>query len=487
MTAWLWEMDALVAALDGRAHGTMPEGVTGLSIDTRSLQPGDAYFAIKGDRFDGHSFLTAAGAAGASVLVVAKRRLPALGKLQTPFIVVEDVLASLGRLASAARARSKAQIVAVTGSVGKTTTKDALRHALNASGPVHASAASFNNHWGVPLSLARMPADTRFGVFEIGMNHPNEIRPLVKLVRPHVGIVTLIAPAHLGHFASLDEIAAAKGEIFEGVVEGGTALLNADDPFAPALAEMATKAGVNQIKRFGEAAEADYRLVDFHPVQDGARMRAAIAGEVVDVGMASPGRHLAQNLTAVLGCASLFGASIPATAAALSSWRAGKGRGERHRLTLPGGGGHFDLLDESYNANPASMRAAISLLAATLPGEGGRRIAILGDMFELGDESRDLHAAIAEPLIAAQVDRVFMLGEAMKALDDALDGRLACEWHESAGELEASLLGQVRAGDVLMVKASNGMGLSKIVERLVAAARPEPALPAPGLEPKREA
>ncbi|GGD92329.1 UDP-N-acetylmuramoyl-tripeptide--D-alanyl-D-alanine ligase [Aureimonas endophytica] len=484
MTEWLWEIDALIEALGGRAHGAMPAGITGLSIDTRSLRPGEAFFAIKGDRVDGHSYLTAAGAAGASVLVVSERKLPALGKMQSPFIVVDDVLAALGRLAMAARARSKAQIVAVTGSVGKTTTKEALRHALEASGPVHASAASFNNHWGVPLSLARLPAEARFGVFEIGMNHPDEIRPLVKLVRPHVAMVTLIAPAHLGHFASLDEIAAAKGEIFEGVVEGGTALVNADDPFAPALAGMAKAAGVSRIKTFGEHPEADYRLVEFQPLAEGAHMRAAVEGTMLDVGLSSPGRHIAQNLTAVLGCAALFGASLPATAAALSGWRVGKGRGEKHRIAWPGGG-EVELLDESYNANPTSMRAAIAVLGATPTGEGGRRIAILGDMLELGDQTRELHAGLAEPLEGARADKVFMLGEAMKALDDALDGRIACEWHESAGELEASLLGQIRSGDVVMVKASNSMGLSKIVDRIIAApsgpaARPAGAAPARG-------
>ena len=319
MSDWLWETDALIEALGGRPIGTMPAGVTGLSIDTRSLQPGEAYFAIKGDRLDGHAFLTAAAAAGAGVMVVAKSKLPALGRVQGQLIVVEDVLDSLVRLAAASRARSKARIIAVTGSVGKTTTKDALRHALGASGAVHASAASFNNHWGVPLSLARMPADTRFGIFEIGMNHPGEIRPLVKLVRPHVAIVTLIAPAHLGFFKDLQEIAVAKGEIFEGLEPDGTAIVNADDPYGPSLADMARAAGVTKIMTFGEAATADYRLAAFTPSAEGARLRAVIDGETVDIALAASGRHIADNLLTVLGASKLAGADLQATATALAS------------------------------------------------------------------------------------------------------------------------------------------------------------------------
>jgi UDP-N-acetylmuramoyl-tripeptide--D-alanyl-D-alanine ligase len=483
MSDYLWEIDALLDALGGRARGDMPPGVTGLSIDTRTCRPGEAFFAIRGDRFDGHGFLTAAGAAGAGVFVVSQAKLPALGKVLGAMIVVDDVLASLVRLASAARARSKARIVAVTGSVGKTTTKEALRHALEASGPVHASAASFNNHWGVPLSLARMPSEARYGVFEIGMNHPNEIRPLVKLVRPHVAIVTKIAPVHLGFFESVDEIALAKGEIFEGVVEGGIALLNADDPYEPALEVMAKAAGVNDIKTFGSAVEAEYRRTEFIPTHDGALLKLSVAGIDADVTMNSAAEHLAENLTAVMGAVALVGADVAASAAALSSWRPGKGRGARIDLKLPAGA-RIAVLDESYNANPVAMQAAIAVLASTAPRGEGRRIAVVGDMLELGDQAARLHAELADPLVAAGVDRVYMLGEAMKALDDALEGRVGCEWHSSLRELEASLLAQVRDGDVLMVKASNGIGLSKLVERLTAGALPEPAAQPAGAVPQ---
>jgi UDP-N-acetylmuramoyl-tripeptide--D-alanyl-D-alanine ligase len=471
MTGFLWEIDALVAATGGRPIGAMPAGITGISIDTRTLQPGEAFFAIKGENFDGHAFLTAAVAAGAGVLVVAKHKLPALGRVQAQIIVVDDVLKALERLAAASRARSKAQIVAVTGSVGKTTTKEALRHALAACGSVHASAASFNNHWGVPLSLARMPAETRYGIFEIGMNHPGEIRPLVKLVRPHVAIVTLIAPAHLGHFRDLDEIAVAKAEIFEGLVSGGVAVLNGDDPQCGPLAGMARAAGVSTIKTFGTGPDCDFRLLDYAATPEGARVQARIDGIEVDLALAAAGRHIAENLVAVLGAVSLVGADVSACAAALASWRAGKGRGERHVLNVKGAG-DIVLIDESYNANPASMRAAIAVLAATPPGAEGRRIAVLGDMLELGTRAADLHAALAAELLAAAVDRVFLVGEAMKALDEALDQSLECEWHQGVEELRTSLMRQLRSGDVVMVKASNSIGLSKVVSGLLASHSP---------------
>src|SRR5680860_1362098 len=243
----LWECDALLAVMNGRPVGQIPEGVTGISIDSRTLRPGDAYFAIKGEVHDGHTFVSAAFKSGAALAVVSEDRLVALGHVSAPLIVVRDVLEAMRRLGQAARARCKAKIIAVTGSVGKTTTKDMLRTALSASGKVHASVASYNNHWGVPLSLARMAQDTRFGIFEIGMNHAGEITPLVKMVRPHVAIVTNVAAAHLGAFKNLNEIARAKAEIFEGVVAGGHALINKDDARAGLLAKAAGKTGIEHI------------------------------------------------------------------------------------------------------------------------------------------------------------------------------------------------------------------------------------------------
>ncbi|MCE7030058.1 UDP-N-acetylmuramoylalanyl-D-glutamyl-2,6-diaminopimelate--D-alanyl-D-alanine ligase [Jiella avicenniae] len=465
MTELLWETGVLIDAMQARPMGDLPEGVTGISIDTRSIEAGEAFFAIRGDRFDGHDFLSTAQRAGAGIAVVAEQKLPALGRVQIPMLVVDDVLKALSRLAEAARARSRAKIVAVTGSVGKTTTKEALRHGLSAVGTVHASAASFNNHWGVPLSLARLPAETSYAVFEIGMNHPREIRPLVSLVRPDVAIVTLIAPAHLGHFRDLDEIAEAKAEIFEGVVPGGAAILNADDPKCGLLADYARKVGVADIVTFGEGSGADFRLIAFEATPEGANVDAEIAGEPLRFSLSTPGRHMAQNVLAVLGAAHRIGADVERVAAALAGWRAVKGRGARHRLSVPGGG--VTLIDDSYNANPASMRAALDVLSRAEPGKDARRIAVLGDMLELGTSSAELHAGLKEHVLAAKVDMVFLAGEEMKALDEALAGSLACRWHETNDELLADLESTMEGGDVVLVKASKSIGFSRLVETLL--------------------
>ena len=281
MTAPLWTGEEMARAMEARPIHEPPAAVSGISIDSRTLKPGDAFFAIKGDRFDGHDYATAAAAAGASVLVVSEARLPALGRMTVPIMVVDEVLLGLARLGIAARERTKGQIIAVTGSAGKTTTKEALRLVLAASGKVHASAASFNNHWGVPLTLARMPADTDFGVFEIGMNHPGEIEPLVKLVRPHIAIITLIAAAHLGFFKDLDEIAHAKAEIFSGVVKGGHALLNRDDARYKLLHKLAGQAGVSHIHGFGAHDRAEVRLLNAKYLDDASLVTAKVFDEEV--------------------------------------------------------------------------------------------------------------------------------------------------------------------------------------------------------------
>ncbi|MBP0615252.1 UDP-N-acetylmuramoylalanyl-D-glutamyl-2,6-diaminopimelate--D-alanyl-D-alanine ligase [Jiella mangrovi] len=481
MNEMLWETSVLLDAMQARPMGSLPQGVTGISIDTRTLEPGDAFFAIKGEQFDGHDFLSTAQRAEAGLVVVAEHKLPALGHVQAPMLVVDDVLKALSRLAEAARARSRAKVVAVTGSVGKTTTKEALRHGLSAVGSVHASAASFNNHWGVPLSLARLPAETNYAVFEIGMNHPGEIRPLVALVRPHVAIVTLIAPAHLGHFRDLDEIAEAKAEIFEGVVADGTVIVNADDPKCGLLEDYARKAGVSKIARFGEADNADFRLIAFEATREGARIDAEIAGEAVNVSLSMPGRHMAQNVLAVLGTAERIGADVGKVAAALSDWRAVKGRGARHGMTLKDGSA-VTLIDDSYNANPASMGAALDVLARAETRDGGRRIAILGDMLELGAFSRELHAGLKEHVLAAKVDIVFLAGEEMKALDEVLAGDVACRWHDSNEALLADLENTMRGGDVVLVKASKSIGFSPLVATLLSRHEAKPEAKAPSDE-----
>lgn len=461
----LWTSEALIAATGGRPLGTMPDGITGISIDSRSLHPGEAFFAIKGDAMDGHDFITAASAAGASLVVVAEARLAAFGRLNIPMIVVPDVLAALEQLGRAARARSKAKIVAVTGSAGKTSTKEALRHCLSAAGPVHASDKSFNNHWGVPLTLARMPADCKYAIFEIGMNHAGEIEPLVKMVKPHVAVITLIAAAHLGHFKNLGEIANAKAEIFLGLTSNGAALLNRDDAYWKVLDRLAHDAGVKSVVSFGEHQRATYRLLECKLHADHSTVAAKIGGKEYLVRVGAPGRHMVQNALTVLSVAHLVGAPVPTVALALGDLEAEAGRGKRYRLKLPRGS--FTLIDESYNANPASMKAAMALLKDAAVPEKGRRIAVLGDMLELGAHAQSLHAGLASLITEAGADRVFLAGPEMKALAEAMPSGVKFEYRANAAELGPLVLAAVRSGDAVVVKSSKGIGFSKIVEAML--------------------
>lgn len=462
---WLWTSADLIAAMHGRPIGNLPQGITGISIDSRAIASGEAFFAIKGDRVDGHDFASFAVANGAALLVVSEGKLPALGRLVTPMIVVQDVLQALVDLGCAARDRTAARIIAVTGSVGKTTSKEMLRQALSPSGSVHASVASFNNHWGVPLTLARMPETTDYGIFEVGMNHANEIRPLVAMVRPHIAMVTTIAPAHLGNFRDLEEIAAAKAEIFEGVVPGGHAVLNRDNEQFGFLEKAAKAAGVAHIHSFGADPKAEFRLLDFLPSGEGSLLRAAIGGQTLEVPMGAPGRHIAENAVAVLGAVHLAGADIEKAMGGLAIMQAEKGRGRRYRLAKDGG--WFTLIDESYNANPASMRAAIALLRDAEVQAGGRRIAVLGDMLEMGEHSPAVHAGLAEPLVEAGIADVWLGGPDMASLHDALPEGVSREYRDTADELAKYALDAVQAGDVLVVKSSKGTGFSRIVAALL--------------------
>ncbi|GHC75170.1 UDP-N-acetylmuramoylalanyl-D-glutamyl-2,6-diaminopimelate--D-alanyl-D-alanine ligase [Limoniibacter endophyticus] len=460
-----WNSDAFVEIMGGRPFGNLPSTITGVSIDTRTLQKGEAFFAIKGDRFDGHNFATAAIGAGAGVMVIAEHKLPALGRFNIPMIVVPDVLVALEKVAAAARIRSRAKVIAITGSAGKTSTKEALRHVLSEFGTVHAADKSFNNHWGVPLTLARLPDDADFAIVEIGMNHPGEIRPLVKLAQPHIAVITLIAAAHLGHFSGLDEIARAKAEIFEGIVPGGYALLNRDDQRWKLLDELATEARVRHVLGFGENARAHVRLTDCRLGSEHSDIRVALDGKEIDARVGAPGRHVVQNMLAVLGCAQLLSLDIEKAANALGNLRPEEGRGRRHRLRIDGE--IATLIDESYNANPASMRAALDVLRTATVGEGGRRIAVLGDMLELGSHAPKLHAGLAEFIIDKGIDLVLLAGDEMTALADVLTDKIAVEYRPDANALEPVLLDTVRGGDAVMIKSSKSSGFSKLVETLV--------------------
>ena len=471
----LWTADELVEAMNGRPVGNMPKGVTGISIDTRTLNKGDAFFAIKGDKFDGHNFASSAMANGAGLLVVAEAKLPAMGRLAllVPMIVVDDVLKALGDLGRAARARSSGKIIAVTGSVGKTTTKEMLRHVLSSCGEVHAAKASLNNHWGVPLTLARLPATADYGVFEIGMNHPDEIRPLVQMVRPHVAIITTVAAAHLGNFKNLGEIAAAKAEIMEGVVEGGYVLLNRDNEKFAALKKRADELKIGHVRSFGEHKQATIRLMSAKLAADHSDITARLNARDIALSIGAPGRHVVQNALAALGAAWFAGADMAEVAKAFATFSAEKGRGARHLLDLAEG--PATLIDESYNANPASMRAALSLLQSAETGEGGRRIAVLGDMLEMGKFSEKVHRDLKPAIIEAGVDIVCLAGPEMRHLADEIGGDLTVIYRESAEDLADWLKGNIKSGDAVMVKSSFGIGFGKIVAALIEAWPPLPA------------
>lgn len=465
----LWDRDTLVSATGGRASGDWA-GVEGVSIDTRTLAPGDLFVALS-DARDGHEFVGAALEAGAGAALVS--RVPDGVPGTAPLLLVADPLEALEALGRAGRARVEgAHVIAITGSAGKTSTKDALATILAPRGATHASVKSYNNHWGVPLTLARMPQDTRFGVFEIGMNHAGEIAPLTRMVRPHSAIVTNVLPVHLGNFESEAGIAGAKAEIMEGVAPGGHVLLNRDNPWFELLATKAHALDLDVVS-FGKAAEASARLLKFSQQADSASAEADILGERVLFKLGTAGRHQAINALAVLAAARLAGADLALCALALGRWRPGHGRGARRRIRLDpiDPASAFLLIDESYNANPASVVAALETLGLAQPtrtpaGRPGRRIAVLGDMLELGADSDRLHREIAASPPIAAIDRVFACGPHSKTLYDALPKARRGEWAPDSRALAPLVKAEMRAGDVVMVKGSLGSAMARIVEAL---------------------
>jgi UDP-N-acetylmuramoyl-tripeptide--D-alanyl-D-alanine ligase len=463
MTVPLWTAQAMAEAMHAQRSGPLPQAVSGLSIDTRTIAPGEAFLAIQGDNRDGHAFVEAALKAGAGCAVVANDKRATMPK-DAPLLVVPDVLDGLRALARTARARSAAKFIGVTGSVGKTSTKEALRLALSADGETHASAASYNNHWGVPLSLARCPASVRYAVLEIGMNHAGEIAPLTRLARPHVAIVTTVAPVHLEFFPSVEAIADAKAEIFQGVEPGGAAVIPRDNAHFARLQRAAKDAGVARIVSFGEHARADARLVKCALQAGSSTVKAKILGADVTYKLGAPGRHLVLNSLAVLAAASLADADLALAALTLSGLAPVSGRGERLTLELPGGPAL--LIDESYNANPASMRAALALLGQAPIGPRGRRIAVLGEMLELGAQGVDLHRGLVDAVIEHSVDLVFCAGPLYGALWEALPSERRGGYAVTSAALEAEVLGAVRAGDAVMVKGSLGSRMAPIVKAL---------------------
>lgn len=458
----LWSGREVLDATGGRG----PEGwqAHGVSIDSRSLLAGDLFVALQGPSFDGHEFVASALAKGAVAALV--HRVPEGLATGAPLLLVEDTLAALQALGRAARERTTARILAVTGSAGKTTTKDALRACLSGAGPTYASAASFNNHWGVPLSLARLPREAAFGIFEMGMNHPGEIAELTRIARPDIAVITNIGLAHIEYLGSQDAIADAKSEIFLGMSASGSAVLPRDDARYERLLAHARKAGIGRVVGFGRHAQAEVRLVSTDLYATCSAVSAVVLGEPIEFCLSLPGEHHVMNALAVLGAARLAGADLADAAAELARLTPLKGRGARRKLQLPGG--PCLLIDESYNANPKSVEAALSVLGRAPLGPGGRRIAALGDMLELGTAAADYHRALAQPLDAHRIDRLYCCGPMMGELASVVPAdRLAAHEADSRA-LAARLASELRPGDAVLVKGSLGSHMALVVDALAA-------------------
>ena len=450
----LWTAEEALRATGGSGPGGW--SAARVVIDTRGLVPGDLFVALVGEHRDGHGFLDDAARRGAAAaLVHADTGPPGL-----PLLRVADTQAGLEALGQAARARARARFVAITGSVGKTGSKEAVRLMLEAFGATTASAKSHNNHWGVPLTLANVPREAQFAVIEIGMNHAGEIARLVPQVRPQVALITKIAPAHLGNLGSLEAIARAKAEIFTGLEPDGTAVLNADDRWFGLLAALAREAGAARIVSFGTSDRADVRAREVAADAGGSDVLVDCLGNEVRYRLPMPGRHLVENSLgwiAVIGALGLDPAIATARLAALAPLA---GRGRRRRVTL--GSGTIELIDDGYNANPASVRAALDVLALC----DGRRIAVLGDMLELGPDGPDLHRELAGPVRAAGVDLAFGCGPLMRHLLDALPERHVGGWAPTAAALVPILRAALRDGDVVLVKGSLGSRMADVTEAL---------------------
>ncbi len=455
----LWTSAAIAAACDGRADGEF--SANGVTFDSREVEPGDLFIALKGEATDGHRFLGMARERGAAGLLVSEAA-------EGPAVHVADTMAALNALGVAARDRCAATRIGVTGSVGKTGVKEALKAALGRFAPdaVHASVKSYNNHTGVPLSLARMPAASRFGVFEMGMNHAGELAALTQLVRPHIAIVTWVASAHREFFATEADIARAKAEIFTGLPAGGTAIIPHDNPHANLLAEAAAAAGA-RVVRFGQTAGADVlaEQVALHP--DCSCVTARIGDERLTFKIGMAGRHWVNNALAVLAGVQAAGGDLALAGLALAELNGLPGRG--HRLRVPAGnGGQAIVIDEAYNANPASMAASLAVLRDVVPARAGRRIAVLGSMKELGTLSADFHAGIAPHLIDAQVALAVLVGSEMQPLAEALGRRIDVRHVASADAALAEITRSLAADDVLLAKGSNSIGLGRVVAALAA-------------------
>ncbi len=458
----LWTSMEAARATGGTA--TSQWLATGVSINTRTLQSGDLFFSLSGPTFDGHDFAPYALDQGGAAVVVSR----ALGgdDNHPSQLIVDDTLIALEDLGRAARARMNGQVIAVTGSVGKTSTKEMLRLVLSDQGNVSASYGNLNNHWGLPLSLSRMPAETDFGLFELGMNSPGEIRPLSEMTRPNVAIITTVEPVHAAFFSSVEEIADAKAEIFEGVVDGGYALINCDNPHYDRLRDSALRSGNVEVLGFGHGNDAWAHIIDAALHSEFSDVTATIDGTHYQYRIGAPGKHLVMNSVAVLAAVALVGGDVSASAVCLASYQPLTGRGDRCVVEAPFG--EFVLVNESYNASPVSMRAALDVAGRMHPSNGGRRIVVIGDMLELGDSARNEHMALVEPLQSNGVDLVFTSGQYTQELWAQLPKTMRGGHSESPDKLSMVVSSAVGPGDIVMVKGSLGSKVGVIVDALLA-------------------
>jgi UDP-N-acetylmuramoyl-tripeptide--D-alanyl-D-alanine ligase len=460
----LWTSDEVARAVSPVAMSGAFEA-NGVTFDSRAVGKGDLFFAMTGENADGHGFVADALSRGAAAAIVSRDVPEAKGNV----VKVADTMKALVALGHAGRVRSKARVASVTGSVGKTSTKDALRAMLSAQAPTSASTASFNNHVGVPISLARLPREAEYGVFEIGMNHPGEIEPLARQVEAHVGVITNVGSAHIGYMGSEEAIAEEKSCLFAGMREGAVAVLNRDSRHYPRLVERANGFGVSRIVAFGKDTGADARLVACDLQDDGSNVVANLHGRRIEYRLGAAGEHQVLNSLAALAVVEALGADVLKAAATLAEVKATPGRGARRRLKFGAGQGTIEFLDESYNANPASMAAMLAVLARTEPAPGGRRLLVMGDMRELGEGADAFHAGLADAVAASGATRVFLCGPHMKALWSKLaagqKGAYGADSAAIAGEVAAAL----KAGDVIAVKGSLGSKMKIVVDAILAA------------------
>jgi len=459
----LWTAGDVVSATNGNC-ANVNWIATGVAIDSRTIEQGDLFVAISGPNHDGHAYVKMALEQGAVAAIVSA--IPDDVPADANLVIVLDTLVAMENLGRAARKRSSARVIAITGSVGKTGTKEALALILQKQGRTHYSVGSFNNHWGVPLSLSRMPADAEYGIFELGMNHAGELGPLSKMVKPHVAIITTVAAAHLEFFKNTTEIALAKAEIFDGVIRDGAVFLNADNEHCDLLVEKARQANLENIMLFGEKAGSQIRLKNVELSPQCSYIQASILDENISFTLSVPGRHWVQNVLAILGAIKQVGADIHKACDALASMVAPSGRGAS--MTLDCESGKFTVIDESYNASPIAMQAAFKVLGRMVPHGDGRRILVLGDMRELGDNSSEIHAKLANDITANEIDVVYASGPNMRHLSAALPNASDKFHAETSVELVGPVLKAVKVDDIVLIKGSLGSKMKVVLEALVA-------------------